>query len=97
MLLFSITNSDQRAERPQTTAPSPYEWIAKRQQAEPRYGKLYSVQEAKKLLGTCATTIRRWSKRGLLKTVRQGEKGWHKVPQAELERLLDREILRERK
>lgn len=97
MLLFNIMNSVQPDERPQTTAPSPYEWIARRQKAQPFYGRLFTVQEAKELLGTCATTIRRWSKRGLIKTVRQGERGWHRIPQAELERLLDHEILMERK
>jgi putative resolvase len=48
--------------------------------------KLYTLKEAKKLLGVTTRTIQRWDKEGKIRVVRTV--GGRRIPESEVERLM---------
>ena len=67
---------------------SPYGWLLNKMKPTPEnFSPLVRVGEASRLLGTCPTTIRRMVAAGLLRSVRYGAKGAHRIPMSEILRL----------
>ena len=49
--------------------------------------KRYSLREAALALELCPATLRAWARRGFIKIIRSGPRGWGYVPQSEITRL----------
>lgn len=76
-----------------TAEPSAYEWLRARTQpyAVKKHEKLYSLREACPILGIATpVTLRRWYQAGKVRLIRSGgSKGWMKIAQSEIDRLLN--------
>ncbi|HLX84841.1 MAG TPA: helix-turn-helix domain-containing protein [Terriglobales bacterium] len=70
-------------------ATSPYAWWHKQQTTSPSedVSRLVSVREASKFVGCSSAHLRRMIAAGLLRSVRFGDKGSHRIPWSELVRI----------
>ena len=58
-----------------------------------KYPKLYTPQEAAQVLGISYASLKQWIYRGRLASVKT-EGGHHRIPETEIDRLLDRKSTR---